>query len=245
MDVRASVRVGIVALAMVCALAGCSGSDDSPVGPGQTGGSSTPGGTVTPTGGNCRTLATASTGTTTTTASAFTSTSTTNCSFNANTNQVVCAIQYSDSTGASSTTTQTSTYASRAALVDEVAVIPPLTHALSVATTGGSSQTMTFSYDGQGRLTGSTLPGATTTYTAWDAAGRPTAGTSVLATNTNTLAISYSSSAQTTQSTSNGQTTTCVLTYDANGNPTAQSCAAGNTVTTTVYTTTATTQVCK
>jgi hypothetical protein len=249
MAVRARATAGIVAFAMACALAGCSGSNDSPVGPGQTGGSNTPGGTVTPTGGSCRTLATASTGTTIT--GTVTSQTTTNCSFHSDTNQIVCTIQASDTTGASSTTTQTSTYPSRASLVDEITVIPPLQHVLSVVssatgTSGSSSSTLNYTYDGQGRLTATDLVelGYVTTFTSWDASGRPLAGSA----GSNTVTYSYDDAqrSMTSVNTASGlQPLTCVLRYDTNGNPTSQTCSSGGDSVTTTYVTTATTQVCK
>jgi YD repeat-containing protein len=180
-----------------------------------------------------------------------TSHTTTTCAFHADTNQVICTIDATDSTGASSTTTQTSTYPSRAALVDEVSVIPPLSHVLSVVSSSitssgsSSSSTLNYTYDDQGRLTGTDLVdlGYVTTYTSWDANGRPLTGSA----GGNTVAYSFDDAqrTQTTVATSNGQALTCVLSYDVNGNPTSQTCSAGGEAVTTTYTTTATTQVCK
>src|SRR5690606_22758485 len=116
----------------------------------------------------------------------------------------------------------------------------------TTGTAGSFSSSMAFGYDGQNRLTREETAGAVTTYTAWDGQGRPTAGTSVLATNTNQLAITYNDAqrVRTTTSTTLGQATVCSMTYDANGNPAAQACTGGGMTTTTTITTTATTQIC-
>jgi hypothetical protein len=88
--------------------------------------------------------------------------------------------------------------------------------------------TLVNTYDARRRLVkdvGSDGPGreATTTYTAWDAAGRPTAGATVSKGSRGTLAIAYDNAARTMTTTisGGGGRVTCTMTFDANGNQTA------------------------
>ncbi len=75
---------------------------------------------------------------------------------------------------------------------------------------------------------------STTTYTAWDAAGRPTMATVLAGRQSSTQSISYDDARRTQSMTSGG--VMCTQTFDENGNPTAGSCG-GATVSTTVLTT--------
>jgi YD repeat-containing protein len=138
-------------------------------------------------------------------------------------------------------------HASVADVVDEVAVNPPLQLSLGTTTTitGGGAGTdattdSTPDYDDRKRLislTAESRPSrqrSTTTYTAWDAAGRPTMGTVLAGRQKSTVTMSYDDSRRMQSQTSNG--ITCTQTFDANGNPAIGSCA-GSTATTTVLTT--------
>jgi hypothetical protein len=103
--------------------------------------------------------------------------------------------------------------------------------------------TVTYTYDGQRRLKSMTSIGGTTTYTAWDNAGRPTAGTS----NGITIANVYNDAARTlTQTqTSNGGQSVNVQTFDANGIQLKVVNTDSNGTSTTTYNNTSTAQVCK
>ena len=86
-------------------------------------------------------------------------------------------------------------------------------------------------YGAQKRLvrevgTGPTGVQSTTTYTTWDAKGRPTAGTTVRPGGKNNLTIAYNdtSRTQTTISASQGQAVNRTATFDVNGNTVATSC---------------------
>ena len=105
------------------------------------------------------------------------------CTLNASSAEMRCTEEYSDPFG-SATIESATTWPSRAAIVDEIDVIPPRTHTTRTVITHddpGLSSTITYAYDGQGRLTGEVHENpqitSTYTYTAWDAGGRPTAGT--------------------------------------------------------------------
>jgi hypothetical protein len=140
------------------------------------------------------------------------------------------------------------TYASVADFVDEVRVVPGLTLAASNTNTnsgtcGSFVTTVTYTYDGQRRLKSMTSIGGTTTYTAWDNSGRPTAGTS----NGITIANVYNDAARTlTQTqTSNGGQSVNVQTFDANGIQLKVVNTDSNGTSTTTYNNTSTAQVCK
>ena len=122
-----------------------------------------------------------------------------------------CTNEYSDNTGRRFRSVSVTRHASLADVVDEVSVVPPLQLAL----------------------------GTTTTYTAWDTAGRPTMGTVLAGRQQSTVSMSYDDSRRMQSQTSNG--ITCTQTFDANANPAIGSCA-GSTATTTVLTTQ---QICK
>jgi len=114
--------------------------------------------------------------------------------------------------------------------VSEVLVVPPLRRSLRVTTSdassGASDVTLINTYDSQNRLMQDveTLGGGTLTsrYSAWDAAGRPTAGAISYPTGeTATVTWSHNDSARTTTMTSTliGHQFVTVLTFDSNGNP--------------------------
>jgi len=179
-------------------------------------------------------------------------TSTTNgtCVFNATSVEGTCTNQYSDNFGQNFTSVSVTRHASRGDVVDEVAVIPPLNRSLSTTTTITGSinsvGTSTHTYDAQRRLvqTVSTTTqsgqatNATTTYTAWDSAGRPTAGS----TGGTQLSFSYDNATRTQVSTTIGSGVSCSQVFDSNGNPTTGTCTNGATTT---FTTMTTVQVCR
>ena len=139
-------------------------------------------------------------------------------------------------------------YNSVADFVDEVRVVPPVSRWTrnSVIGTpisgscgpGSGSASITPTYDSQGRLAvvvavGQVTPPlvtvgtSTTTYSAWDSFGRPTAGTVIVRSSrpspvsfTGTVSVSYDNAARTTRTTTliSGQQTVSTITYDANGN---------------------------
>lgn len=233
-------------------LGGCGGGSNSP----SSGGPTTPTGPSSPsgqTGGSCRVVATAST--LRTTAQGFSSETSQTCTFAAGVNQVTCTSRYSDNTGQSSTLTTVTTYASVGDLVDEVQSNPPRFLALSTATTtvgsaGTFSNSTQHTYDGQKRLVrivGTSAAGtSTTTYTAWDASGRPTAANDVGPGFNNSLSISYDNAARTRTTSVLGLGLTTTETFDANGNPIRQVVTAGGAVSsTTDITPLSTQQICR
>jgi hypothetical protein len=129
-------------------------------------------------------------------------------------------------------------------VVDEVAVIPPLTLSSSTTTTisGGtvppSTGTATRTYDGQKRLltqvSVSQGQTSTTTYTAWDSAGRPTAATVVSGGQSTSQSFTYDNATRTQTSSNAG--VTCTQTFDQNGNPAVGTCPGSNAVTTVLTT---------
>lgn len=186
-----------------------------------------------------------------TTGGGVTSTTNGTCTFNNNTAEGTCTNQYSDSTGQTFTSVSTTRHSTRGDAVDEVSVIPPLQRSLGTTTTvtGGALNTTgasTHSYDAQRRLvstvavtTGSGQNAtSTTTYTAWDSAGRPTASTSSASSSTYT----YDNATRTQVSAAVGTGVSCSQVFDANGNPTVGTCSNGATSTFTMLTTL---QVCR
>jgi YD repeat-containing protein len=103
-------------------------------------------------------------------------------------------------------------------------LVPPLTRSVSTTGNGAIALTKTNSYDTANRLTGfvTRSPGGTITtrYTAWDAAGRPTAGTMQSPTQNSTVKIAYDDKALTQTETITTRNLTSVMTYgyDQNGN---------------------------
>ena len=170
--------------------------------------------------------------------------------------EVGCQLTFVDSAGGPGTGTQTTRFASRSDLVDEVAVVPPVSRALGTTTVtsaaGGSlTTTATHTYDGQRRLMSTQVVTAPipvigslttiTTYSSWDASGRPTAGTAT-GPGGSTVTISYDNTNRTV--TQNTGPNTCTQTYDQNGIIIREGCT-GTTASTTVVTVNSTQQVCK
>lgn len=231
--------VKVFAVAGVVLLAACGSSNPDPTGP-------TPGGS-----GSCRELA--SDYTAQATSGPFSATTISTCAFNATTRQVSCTHRYTDSLGSSTTTNGIAQYNSVADLVDEVAVIPPRTYVVSASAvqTGSASGTSSaaHTFDGSRRLVSASNVSAagtgTTTYTAWDASGRPTAGNDVGTGYSNALTITYDNTARTRTTSYNGGLVTTIEAFDANGNPVNHVSAGGASVSTTTFTTRATQRVCK
>jgi hypothetical protein len=163
---------------------------------------------------------------------------TSTCRFDKPTGKSTCSSQYADSVGTKNTIVSITTFASVADVVEEVTVVPPLRLAASVETTASgpvqaSATVVTYSYDGQRRLTKESVKAPTAagtyeiTYTAWDAKGRPTAGSTVFAKapRTSTGMVHNDATRTTTTTTGTGAIKiTCDMVYDANGNPAATSC---------------------
>ena len=191
-------------------------------------------------------------------AQGFSTTLNQTCSFDREAFRGTCSNRYSDSRGTSNlpTTSVVATYVSVGAFIDEVRVVPPLFKALKAAATGTgpgvrNSET-TFTYDSQGRLlkevtTGST---ATTTYTEWDAAGRPTKVQDAGPGFNNTRVVSYDDGqrTRTTRVIPAGQSQaviTTVETFNADGNPVRQVASGGPSASTTTITINNTERVCR
>jgi YD repeat-containing protein len=230
--------------AIACSGGGGSGSPNSPSGGG--------GSTSAP---SCRTFAGISHAVQTFTQTGVTVTTDTTCSHNTGTNDVTCNSTFVDSQGGPpGTLTQTSRFASRADIVDEVSVIPPLSRSLgttTVTTVSGFSLTTTAtnSYDSQRRLTStaivtSPVPLSTTfTYSAWDTSGRPTAGTVAISPGpSGSVSITYNNADRTV--TRNDGLNTCTQRYDPNGNIQGETCT-GTSPSTTNVTVQSTVQICK
>ncbi|MGH9409638.1 MAG: hypothetical protein ACRD1V_09325, partial [Vicinamibacterales bacterium] len=119
------------------------------------------------------------------------------------------------------------------------------TQTMTSACGGGSAiVTSNYTYDGQRRLIQVVQNGQTTTYTAWDSAGRPTAGT--IAGGASFTDV-YDSGATTDLSTttSNGAPLTVRLTYDTNGILLSEAYLAGAPIHTVTWTINSTGTVCK
>ena len=189
---------------------------------------------------------------TTTRAPNLTAESTTSCAFDRAGVKWSCTSKYKDSLGNSTTTVSVMTYKSVADIVDEVAAIPPLRRPMRVdasvnGSRGASKSNVVYTYDAQNRVakevatsltTGSV---ATTSYTSWDAQGRPTAGTVVTTVGPGgamTLKYDDATRKMTTATENMGQRVSCELTFDANGNSIGSKCGGpagpGSQTTTTV-----------
>ena len=252
-------------------LAGCGGGPTAPSEPQQQ-----PGTTA-----SCRTFATRQTATYSSASNvpgvpAFEGSSTTSCSFDRQSATLRCEITttFAPCISNSSQTSSTS-YASVADFVDEGALLGR-TLATSGSSSGGSTSvpsgggcvsaplpasTQSYTYDAQRRLTSaSDSNGGLTTYTGWDASGRPTRGTlSLSGCSSLPLSIAYDDASRTVAYvTERGGIGTCPLvtsmtTYDALGMPSRTSSTgtvsgpSGDVVTTTVGVNmvSATAQVCK
>ena len=160
-------------------------------------------------------------------AGGFTATLKTACTFDRASKQSTCTVQYSDNRGTTSTSTTTSTWGSIADVIDEIAVIPPLTYVLTAGGTqsgnrASSTGGVTNTFDANRRITrtlnSSSGSESTTTYTAWDAAGRPTEAHDVGKGFSNRRSIGYDDVAKTRTTIVNGGPLRTVETFDANGN---------------------------
>jgi len=187
-----------------------------------------------------------------TTSPAVTSTVNGTCTMNAAQTEGTCTNVYTDTIGGSFTSVSVTRHATKADVVDEVSAVPPRILALGTTTTinpGGtvpaSVSAGTIIYDGQRRpmtLSSVSSPSgqtSTTTYTAWDGAGRPTAGATVSAGGSTPVNYAYNDATRTQSTTNSG--ITCTQTYDANGNPLVGTCAGA----VATFTTLTTQQVCK
>jgi len=162
-----------------------------------------------------------------------------------------------DNRGTTGTERRIARYLSVADFVHEVRVVPPLAFTREVVTTstgGGitTTNTATFTYDGQNRLVqrhDSNLS-STLVYTAWDVDGRVTAGNGLQT--GDTVSIVYDNAARSQATTaispsSPGQSVTTLI-YDANGNPMSSrstiSTPLGQNLLDVNYSTAATLQIC-
>ena len=240
---RMAVHVFGAALVCVGAMA-CKGGGSSPTSPSNPGGG--PSGAA-----SCRTGATSS-HSVQTLADGSTVTSDTKCSVSGST--VTCDSSFVDSRFGSGTMTQTSRYETRNDLIDEVATNPPLSRSqgtTTVTTVSGVAftTTATNAYDAQRRLTSTavvTQPSpltATTTFSAWDSSGRPTAGTLTLNPGGQFAVSNTYDNANRTVRRDTGLNV-CTQTHDANGIIVGESCT-GTGASTTVVTINATQQICK
>lgn len=210
--------------------------------------------TTTPSGPACRTYATAGTHTYTgsgTASMAFTQ------QYDAATNRLHRRSVSTAVSGSTSTSESVTAYQSVADFVGELAVIPPLNLATGVTRSGSFSSTTTNEYDAQRRLTRSTIdsPGfapSVTTYTAWDASGRPTAATNPGQGFTVALTWAYDDATRTTTATEKqtqaplSPLMTYTQSYTADGEPLFSTDQSNQDVIGTRTTTiTSTAQVCK
>jgi YD repeat-containing protein len=238
MTLRAA-RLALVVCAV--AAAACGGSPSGPTE--STGGAGSGGSSAT-----CRTYAAAST--VTSVVNGLSSTSPATCSWDATLHQLTCTVSVSG--GGPVCATTVSAYNSTADFIDEERVVPPALLRISdVRTSDGSPscgtaslQTIIYVYDAQRRLTQIVNGPSTTTYTAWDSAGRPTLGTLPIGT---PVAIAYDSGARTrTETTGVGAAADVVTTtFDADGTAikvVSQEAGVARTTTTQV---TSTARVCK
>jgi YD repeat-containing protein len=146
-----------------------------------------------------------------------------------------CLNKYSDNQRNTIESETKTKYASIDDVVDEILVVPPLRRSLRsdtvmrVPPTGNSSLVNT--YDATRRLirevgTTGTGPALTTTHTAWDAFGRPTASTVTSPpSGTHTQKFSYNGLTQVLSKTMAGGTTVCNTLFDADGNQTSSTCS--------------------
>lgn len=202
---------------------------------------------------DCRLVPAAST--TVTTFATGKSTAKTKCSYNKATNEATCTSEYSDTFGTSSVSTSVSTFKSLADFLAEVKVNPPLRRSTATATTtrgktGLTKAGVAYSYDTRQRLTRETLAGgSTTTWTAWDASGRPTAGATLVKGGIRTtISVKYddASRAFTRTEGAGAQSVTCTMRFDENGNPELAVCRGSGAISSRTATkTTATEKVCR
>ena len=237
--------VHVFGAVLVCVGAmACNGGGNSPTSPSNPGGGSS-------SSVSCRTGAT-STHSVQTFSAGNTVTSDTTCSVAGST--VTCNSTFVDSVGGPGSMTQTSEFATRNDIIDEVATNPPLSRSQStttVTTVSGVSFTTTArnTYDAQKRLTSTAvvtqLPpiSSTFTFSAWDSSGRPTAGTLTLSPGgQNPVSFTYDNANRT--STRNTGLNICTQTHDVNGIIVRESCT-GTDPSTTVVTINSTQQICR
>jgi YD repeat-containing protein len=196
-------------------------------------------------GGTCRTFASSATASVSVNGAVFATGLTLTGTFNASNRQFTATVVYP---GGSVCTTAVFSYASVADFVDEVRVVPLLTLATQSTTTvgpacGSGTSTRLYSYDAQRRVTQFVQGGQTTTYSAWDAEGRPTTGAAANGTLSNTYDDATRTATLSTQAA--GGTSSVRLTYDANGIELSELDTSGPVATTTTWTINATGQACK
>jgi hypothetical protein len=169
----------------------------------------------------------------------FTLTNTYTSTFNASTNELTTTGTVTSSTGCSGPFTVAVTYPSVAGFVAEVGVIPPLHRKIRITRSanacGARAAAFAFTYDGQNRVT----QFGSTSYTAWDSLGRPTAG--AVATGAGiSVSLSYDDAARKMTLTLGGNpANAAVTTFDANGNSIGiSSQQTGTTAVTTIHSTT-------
>ena len=103
-------------------------------------------------------------------------------------------------------------------------IVPPLTRSLSTVGNGAIALSKTNSYDSSNRITGYVTRASNATmtmrYSAWDALGRPTAGTLQTPAGPSTQTIAYNDNAltMTETMTTSGITSTMTYQYDQLGN---------------------------
>jgi hypothetical protein len=243
-------RLHALVLVLVCAAAaackGGGGSPNSPSNSSTTTGSST---------ASCRTLA-ASQRSVQTFTDGVTVTTDTACSLSGT--DATCNSTFTDSRFGSGTMTQTSRFTSRSDIVDEAAANPPLARSLgttTVTTVSGVpfTTTATNSYDAQRRLTSTVVVtqspplSVTTSFSAWDASGRPTAGSTTIP-NVGQFPVTITYDNANRSVTRDTGLNVCTQTYDTNANIIREQCndRGGSTApsTTTVNIVT-TQQICK
>ena len=216
---------------------GSGGGPTSPSGGGGGTGSSGPA---------CRTYVTNENVTTTTSGSNFVFRAIQSSNFDTSTKKATTQVKFANG---SVCATGVATYNTVADFVDEIRVVPPVF--LAVGTTSqnsgqcgtGAGGSLTYHYDASRRLTGWTAtPGTTTTFTAWDAQGRPTTGPTGTG---GTISNVYDDGARTNTQTQNPGNTVSTLTYDTNGNETKQVVVSGGVTATTTFDITSTATVCK
>jgi YD repeat-containing protein len=202
---------------------------------------------------DCRTIPTASTAVTV--FATGKSTAKTKCGYNKSTNEATCTSEYSDTLGTSSVSTSVTTFKSLDDFLAEVQVSPPLRRSTQTVTTtrgksGLTKATVTYNYDALKRVTREILAGgSTTTWTSWDGSGRPAAGsTAVKGGIRTTISVKYDDASRSFTRTEGGagQSMTCTMTFDANGNPELVVCKGALGVSSRATTkTTATEKVCR
>jgi YD repeat-containing protein len=185
------------------------------------------------------------------TGSGFTGVTESTCQFDRPSLELRCSHEYSDSAGNKSSTTVTTKYASVNDVLEEGKVNPPLRRSLWSITrqtgnraSGGGRLENT--YDEQGRLRSESSEQVKTTYTAWDAAGRPTEGEARSARSSVEYRMVYGPSSMTMTTTTPQGSVVCTKTFDATGTEISNECkGTASTGSKLVTTVTGTARVCK